>query len=209
MSVDVELDRIEGHTRVTTVVTDVAANVGRYLRDKDDLQAVAAAWAAQLQALEDALWQMFTETDLDAAIGAQLDQLGELLVLPRGTLDDDEYRAVLRAIVRARFGSGTGDDLLAVVRLALGESATFTMREGRASVLIEPHEVIPFNAAALLDVLLLAKAAGVQLQLIEPPVAESGLFTTSTTLLAQTSSTQGLGDSTDDTYGGSLTGVLG
>lgn len=203
-----EADRVDAVTQITDHEARAVAELMEKLRGKTNIEAIVRAWAIELQALEDAAWATLMQADLESAEGVQLDQIGELLQLGRGSLNDVAYRAVLRAIVRARISSGTGPDILAVAALAL-DSTDFSVRFGHASALVEPHAPIGFDASAVLTVLLIAKMGGVQLQLFDPPAPESALFTfTASRILPTADSARGWGDDADDDMGGRLSGVV-
>jgi uncharacterized protein YmfQ (DUF2313 family) len=184
---------------------DARARLMTALR-KPKLLAVVGAHAAQLQAIEDAAWDLLGQT-LDGAVGAFLDKLGRILGLPRGGLADDaDYRACLRAIVAARRSSGTLPQLLRVAALALA-GAEFHARAGWQSVLIAPAEPFGFDGAALAFVLGVAAAAGYQVQALEPLSTASKTFTLSSDpMRAQASADLGFADDAQTT-GGHLAGV--
>ena len=139
-----------------------------YLRAKPRYCELMAALARPFQHLEDALIAMYEQCDLDAAEGAQLDQLGAVLGAGRGTLSDTDYRAVLRGVVLARRSRGTPADVCAVLRAMLGVGPDFTFSGGGACVLLEPADPLPFSATAAIVPLRLAAAGGVLLELIDP-----------------------------------------
>jgi hypothetical protein len=201
----VEPDRAE-LAQITTHVADGKAVVPRQFREKERFNALLQPWLKQIQDLENAAWEIVTEVLTLDAVGAQLDQVGEILLFRRGELNDDDYRAILRAIVRARKSHSIGEDLLAVFRLAM-PGIDFTAAMGWASVYFEPHEPIPSTPAALLYVLRLAKAGGVQLELFVPPAAETALFTLAPGLLIFDDADRGFSD-VDLADGGLLTGVI-
>jgi len=205
---DIEPDSVTSVTRITTHAEDGVALLPRQFRGKVALEALLRSWMDQAQDVEDALWDLLQCT-LETAIGDALDQIGALVAFERGALEDEDYRVMLRAIVRARQSSGTGEDLHAVTGLTLAPDAiSFSAREGYASWLIEPHSPLPFSAEAMLLALNLTKAGGVQLQLVTPPRAEADLFTfSSNRFFAETSSAKGLSD-TGLASGGHLTGVI-
>jgi hypothetical protein len=207
-----EPDRIDAHAHVTTHVADGLAAFMRAFRTKPRVQALARAWLKQIQDLEDTLWELLRQSDLEAAEGAQLDQIGELVQLARGTLTDLYYRPLLRAGIRARRSNGTGEDLIAIATLALqGSGITYSLREGHGSAVIEPHGHLPAGFAdVFLRVLKLGKSGGVQLQLFTSPVElEAGLFALAPAgaLLPVVDANRGLGADAGGT-GGHLTGVL-
>lgn len=204
-----EPSAVTEHTHDAAVVSGGRALLPYQFRDAAKLRALFGTWLVQVQEAEDAVWALLTETSIDDAEGAQLDQLGALLLFDRGELEDDTYRALIRAIVRARKSNGTAEDVIACVRLALASDA-FTYAEGAASILVEPSAPLGFDGTALLRVLSTAKAGGVALQLVVPPDDGDNLFTTSSDpLRCEPSITQGLGITPGSgDVGGRLTGVL-
>jgi hypothetical protein len=210
--VSAEPDRITAHAHDTAHVAEGAALFARYWADKLDAQAVARAYLLQVQDLEDTLWALLEQADLENAEGAQLDQIGELVLLPRGVLSDDAlYRPLLRAGIRARRSAGTGEDLLAIATLALqGTGITFSLTEHHAGVVVEPHAPLPASfAPVFLRVLRLGKSGAVQLQLFDPPGLEAGLFTLAApgALLPASDANRGFGQDAGGT-GGHLTSVV-
>lgn len=83
------------------------------------IQALLTVLADEVQALEDVLEACYSERLLSTAIGAQLDQYGALLVLPRNGLDDEAYRAALYVKITAHRGSGTPESMLTVIAVML------------------------------------------------------------------------------------------
>jgi hypothetical protein len=201
-----EPDRVTSITHVTDHVASGLALLPTQFR-KPLIEALLTSWLVQLQSIEDASWQLLTDT-LASAVGFQLDQLGQVLGLSRGTLTDFYFRQVLSALVLARRSRGTVEDLYAVMSWLFTGMLPSTMLEGAASVVIELHDPIQYDGAKALFVLKVAKAGGIALQLISPPVAESELFTfASSGLLAESDSARGFSDTAQLT-GGQLTGVL-
>jgi vacuolar-type H+-ATPase subunit E/Vma4 len=99
------------------------ARLAQQFKAKPRLQAVLDNLNAQTQALEDALWQLYSERLLETAVGAQLDNLGRILDQARESATDDEYRVRLRARMIARRSSGTTSEVLAVFRVLLPDAA--------------------------------------------------------------------------------------
>jgi hypothetical protein len=202
-----EPNRIDDYSEITTHVTDGLALLPRGYLTRPRVQAILSAFLAQAQDLENAFWAVLSAT-LDTATGDALDQYGRLLKFPRATDDDDTYRAVLRAVVLARRSSGTPEDLIAIMKAALGNDH-FIYTEGNASVLIEPTDVATFDPKQLWDVLQIGKEGGVQLQLSAVQYADdTGMFTFSDRPTVESSVTLGFSD-TVGTTGGYLIGVIG
>lgn len=202
-----EPDAVTEHTKITDHADRGVAILPLQFRKKEFIAALLRSWLKRAQDIEDAFWDLIVETTLQTSIGDALDQIGELLAFSRGVLDDDDYRVILRAIIRARKSSGTSEDLLDVIGLLLG-SIDFSTLDGYASWFVEPHEPMPFSAEVVLSVLGITKAGGVQLQLIDPPDEETDLFTFSTSqFFMQADAFRGFSD-VDQLVGGKLTRVI-
>ena len=90
-------------------------------RDKANTLAFLDVLVSPAQVFEDALWQLYTERRIDTAIGAQLDDIGEIVGQPRVSADDEVYRLYLRARIRVNRSSGTTEDILDIARLILND----------------------------------------------------------------------------------------
>lgn len=75
------------------------------------------ALMAGAQQLEHELFDLLTALDLDTATGAILDRIGAWVDEPRGSLEDDEYRAMIRVKLLVVWGRGTTDDIIDVALL--------------------------------------------------------------------------------------------
>lgn len=178
-------------------------------RSKPIIRALLTSYANRVQEIEDALWDLLTKTSLDTAFGDGLDALGDLLLFPRGALtSDSDYRSVLRAAVLTIRSRGVSEDVIQIVSLVLGATFSWTYHYGYASIWIEPHAPFSLAPGVFMKLLRRAKSAGVQIELITPPLAESSLFTFSTDPFRIVSDASlGFSDTTQ-VAGGHLTGVV-
>lgn len=200
-----EPDRITAHEEITTHVADGLDLLAREFR-KDRIEAILTAWLSQVQHLEGALFDLLSD-GLTTAVGAQLDQIGDLLGRPRAGLSDDEYRLVLQGTALAISSSGTGPEIYAIADI-LCKTVTFTLTEPPvATVKIEPDAALPISATLVLEVLARAKAAGVRLLLVDPRGASSTRFTFASGTETITDAARGLSDVAAST-GGRLVGIL-
>lgn len=87
--------------------------------------------ADELQELENVNWELKTERWLDSAIGAQLDEIGIILGLPRNPGESDEnYRQRLRFQIFINSTSGTPEQLIAILKfLTNAESIIYVERD--------------------------------------------------------------------------------
>jgi hypothetical protein len=97
------------------------ARLPSQFRDKPKLKAFLTVLMTPAQPLEDALWQLLTERDIDTAIGDQLDQIGVIVNQPRLGNDDDTYRRFLYVRIAINRSSGTPEELIRIAKLALAD----------------------------------------------------------------------------------------
>lgn len=201
-----EANALASYEKNTVHVPRAQALFAQQFQGKPRLASWLSALTTQGQAVEDAAWDLLI-LSLDNASDAALDQYGVLLGFARGSLTNSQYRGALRGIIRARRSSGTANELQVITSLVLG-SWSFRYREGSASVTIEPIAPLLVASGTLALVLRIARAAGVQLAVFDPPDVESALFTTAAGLLPESSSAQGWGDTGNASTGGKITGVI-
>jgi len=160
----------------------VARIIDRYRYPRTS--ALLASWLAEVQAVEDALWQLLTERSLATAEGAQLDVLGAIVGEPRQGRDDETYRLWISARNQVSRSSGVTTEILAIarklvpaattVRLEEYYPAAFVVRLGGAVTLDEGYQI-----ARMLH---LAKAAGVLFGMTWSTAADAGMFTMAPTV---------------------------
>jgi hypothetical protein len=201
-----EPNRITAHTKITEHATQAVDLLMIALRDKPRVAAIANAFGVQAQAIEDALFDVLSIT-LDNAVGDALNQAGALVGAPRGVLDDTDYRAVVRATIRARRSSGTGPDVIAVMKPALG-ATPFVFTAGGATVCVELTDVSPVDPQVLADLVEIAVAAGFGYCVVAPAGLLTDAFTFSTSpLVALPDAALGFGDDAFPGSGGALAGA--
>lgn len=154
-------------------ITDHAARSEALLvsqfADSEKLHTLVRIFVEQLQAVEDALYDLLVLRALDTAIGAQLDGIGSIVGEPRYARNDFDYRAGLRFRIFVNTSTGTPDTIIRYVR-ALNESTEITYTEPDPAVV---H--LALNGAAITDDLIariydiLPVAVGLQLESIDSP----------------------------------------
>lgn len=73
-----------------------------------------------MQPTEDGVIEVLHGVGLEVAEGVTLDSIGKLLGVLRGSLDDTQYRATIRARIAVNRASGTLEDITSLIRLVLG-----------------------------------------------------------------------------------------
>ena len=157
-----------------TQITDhfdqaIDRKIEHYSGVKPVFDGVAFAHIDQLQQLEDEIWKVIYGRCLDPAPGQsegargnQLDILGKLVGIKRQGYTDDEFVAAIRLQILINHSFGRFDDLLTIVRTAIGISGVITAYERQY------HHVAYFRLDHISDVLALvlyrslqkARAAG-------------------------------------------------
>ena len=200
----VEPDRIAAHAEVTTHVADGKLVLAQQFR-RSTIEAILSPWLVQVQELESAVWDCYA-LGIDNSAGDALDQIGALLRLARPAgLSDSAYRTALRAVVLTLKSSGSGPEILAVMRALVGSYA-FTMTQAfPASLVIEPDAPLSIPAEVALSILSRGASGGVRLQVIDVPDAD--LFTFSSETEVSETGDMGFSD-TSGTPGGALVGVV-
>lgn len=115
---------------MTTQVTDHVAQALARIAGRDskpNIVAFISILAQQTQETEDAWWQLFAERGVSAAVGDQLDDLGEIVGQPRNGLSDSDYQRHISARIAANNSDGLVNDFLRVSRSVL-DDASLTLR---------------------------------------------------------------------------------
>lgn len=184
---------------------DGTARIIEQYKRKPRIAAILCALLDEVQAAEDGLWELYTRRGVDSAFGAQLDVLGLIVGRPRGGMEDEDYRAWLKAQIRANRSAGSASDILAVLLLIFGADADYEIREWwPATFTVTVHDELTISPRVLLAILQQAKSAGVRLVLeytTEDP-AETFTFATATSP-DELDTLLGYGSTLDATEGGS------
>ena len=143
------------------------------------VEVIAARW----QVVEDLLWQLATERDLDGSVGVQLDGLGDILDERRGGLTDDQYRLFLKAKILVLRSRGRLEELIQILQV-LGYSGISVTMHHPAKIEILVCEVTLVDETN--RILRLAKAGGVGLYFVFSSYKIEELFTFSDSLATDT-----------------------
>lgn len=171
------------------------------------LLGLIGAFTEQVQDIEDALYPMCLLKSIDDSVGAQLDLIGVILNQARGPAADAQYRLMLKAKAKVDHSSGTAEDLIAVF-YTVEPAATITVQTaGIAYVTVEISSALAtWEAALYVQFLEKARAAGVSATLLWT-ADTNNLVLSDEADYPETSTTLGLGDATDPTTGGHLSGA--
>lgn len=133
------------------------------LKDKPRWLSLVKVFAARVQDLEDALWQLFVDRTKDNATGAMLDIIGRIVGQNRNGYGDDDYRVFINARILANRSSGSIPEVLAVLRTLIPLPSALTLiEEGPASFVVRVGGVQTYAYMAFVATFLRsARAAGV------------------------------------------------
>ena len=103
-------------TLKTNRLEEARANLIGQFQNRPNLQAFLDAFVQQTADLETALFQILTDTDIDNAVGVQLDGLGDIVGEERGGRNDAEYRDAIRVRILLNTSEGTAEELIAIIK---------------------------------------------------------------------------------------------
>jgi hypothetical protein len=165
-------------SKVSTHVTQAVANLVEQYKGKPKMAATLEAFVQQVQDLEDALFELLNERDLDTAVGAQLDTLGDIVGEGRLGRNDVDYRIAIRGRILVNLSEGTPVDLIHLLEV-LGEGSSVILTEYfPAALTAELVDAVADEDEAhrIGDQLHAATAAGVLSHLIYHGVPEAERF---------------------------------
>lgn len=94
-------------------------------KDKPNIDGLLTALVEQIQDLESALQDTYDYTDVQTAIGATLDLVGEIVGQARLGFDDDFYRSILLAKVGENVSQGDRERVVQIAKLLTGASLVY------------------------------------------------------------------------------------
>lgn len=148
-------------THITDHQAQAIARLVSQYRDKTSMRGVVALETAQIQILEDVLWDVI-EDSIDSATGAQLDVWGSIINQSRGPMDDTTYRLWIKARMLVVRCGGRPDDILHTYQQIAPECTVTLIEQFPAGFVIRLGGVPPAsNPTDLVSFLRMARAAGV------------------------------------------------
>ena len=159
---------------MTTYIVDHAkralALLGSKVRSVEYVEEIVRALANEVQVLEDAIYDVAISRSVEGAYGAQLDLLGNLVGEPREGLTDILYRRFIAGAIQVRRSTGTGPQIIELVRTLTGSTDVRLINGGGAGYIVE--YAVPVTIGGSLrnrvkDRITRATAAGVGVQLVE------------------------------------------
>jgi hypothetical protein len=174
-------------------------------KGKVKLQKFLTGLVEPFQDLEDSLHRLQTEMNLYTAVGAQLDQLGELVGQPREGRNDADYRLWIQAKTVVNRSTSTIDDNLKVLSL-ITPNSTYDLHEFPQAYLVYVYG-LEVSASAVYAILSLIKAAGIGFGLVYSVLPQETTFSYAPGDTEVTNTSLGYGDATDPSVGGYYMGA--
>jgi len=112
---------VAGLVEKSTHLEEALAQLAEQFKRKPNVEALLAAFVAQVQELEGVLFDLMEDRAIDTAAGIQLDGLGIIVNEERQGRDDSAYRQAIRARVVLNTSSGTPEDIIEIARAVLGD----------------------------------------------------------------------------------------
>lgn len=194
--------QVEDHCAVAT------GRLLQYLQNKPNLEALLCEFLDPLNDLETAFFQLLNERTVDAAVGAQLDGIGEIVGETRDGRSDADYRRILKVRLLVLRSNGKREELLQILTTLLGSGVTILASEIYPAGLI--YEIVEELTEDVDDVARFlgdAKGGGIRLYFKYALSPETDTFAfSSQTNAIDTSSTRGFANAAQST-GGHLIGV--
>lgn len=102
---------------IVDYVTEGLSLLRERYKSADTLKAILTAGANRLQSFEAALFEVLNGvTDLQTAVGVQLDMIGAIVGQERFGSDDDGYRGLIALKIAENNSEGTPEDLISLAR---------------------------------------------------------------------------------------------
>lgn len=109
--------------KITTHGFDALKRFMAQYEDVTNLPKVISIYTKQIQELEDAMHPLFALLSIEDMIGAQLDNIGEIVGQPRpGTTLDPEYRVLIYIKIGQNISNGEPERIIAIFKLLTGSA---------------------------------------------------------------------------------------
>lgn len=183
------------------------------MADKTNFSKEIRAFAAQVQALEDAVFDVYSKRNISDAVtyglDAVLDGFGEIVGESRLARNNSDYATAIRARIQMNASKGEPERMIAALKAITG-SAVVTYRENYpASVAMEYEGItIPANLAKTMQKI---APAGVRVTInktIADPFICTSLDGTGTPIIVSDSVGLGLSSLAEPTHGGKLSALV-
>lgn len=150
-----------------------------HYRNDEFLEAFATALGEVAQDVEDDIFDSIVSSRLDTATGDYLDQWGDVVGEDRGTLNDEEYRAIMIAKIQSNRSDGRPQDVALIVETALEPIRFRFIRYPKATLRVVVYDSENQSTSfinRLDDILVGSTAAGVGVSVVVAPDKDAFIF---------------------------------
>jgi hypothetical protein len=189
----------------TTHEEEALSRLLEQYREKPNISGLISSMASEAQALEDSIWTTHTETLIETAEGAQLDQIGAVVGQARQGMDDATYRVWILARIKLNNTSGSPGEIIDIFRPLLPAGAVMSLVEffpASFSLRLSGMPYLAELASILVRMLRSAKAAAIRAFLEWQDRADAAVFS------FEAGPGLGFGDAGDPATGGGLIGAM-
>lgn len=188
-------------TAITTHIEDALNRLLTQYKKKPLIAQTITALIEQIQDLEDSNQEFYDKRALETATGIQLDLLGTIVGQGRGTLDDDDYRILIKVKIGQNTSQGGPVKVIDIFQLLTQAATVYYQNLGGGGVELEADAVLPQDSTGIYASMEQVVAAGVRIDaIICYDAVEPFAFAGSNTLVPAF----GFGDSTNAATGGKL-----
>lgn len=147
-------------TQITDYEARALDRLAAQFSGKPRIAAILNALSAEVQQVEDMLFDLLNKRSIDGGEGVQLDKLGTIVGQPRQSRTDAEYRVALRARIRINLAQGQPEEIIAAIKFATDATFVRLYEFFPAAFLLEFTGTI-INTPDLLNIFRSVRPAGV------------------------------------------------
>jgi len=147
-------------TQITDHAERALDRLAAQFRDKPRIAAILNALSAEVQEVENMLFDLLNKRSIDGGEGVQLDKLGTIVGQPRRGRTDAEYRPALRARIRINLAQGQPNEIIAAIKFATDATYVRLYEFFPASFLLDFTGTV-LDTPDLLNIFRSVKPAGV------------------------------------------------
>lgn len=156
-----------GYEKNTEHIGEGIANLVEQFKDTPKLQALLATFLRQIQEVEDAASDVLTETNLDTAVGVQLDNIGAVVGEPRSGRSDLQYSTAIRVRQLLSLSEGTPENIIELIRaITIDVGLTVDLQEffpaGFIARIVEPIDPDVVDTDQIGSIVASGRPAGVR-----------------------------------------------
>jgi hypothetical protein len=103
-------------TKITNFVDTGEDRLNQFHKDRISVKSVLSTFIAEVQQVEDAMFDVYTNCGIFTAISAQLDVVGLIVGELRSGRADDVYRIAILARIRLNIGAGEPNTIIDAIK---------------------------------------------------------------------------------------------